>query len=565
MPGLASTITDAKIGAKIACAVGILFLAIALTGGFALRGIDKVYSVAEEVSRDWLPSVQEAGYLRFALARHRTLVARHILIAEPAQKAQTDADIETMLAQIAKHRAAYEPLISSPEEKTLYEAFAQAFAAYAASVPQSLALSRAGDAAAAAANWASKIAIFSEADQALGKIVEINEAGATLSTRNAGDTMGIVRFQIATLVGCAVAFAIAGYLFLVATVSKPIVAMTAAMKRLADKDMDANIPAIGRKDEIGAMAAAVQVFKDSMARADRLEAQAAQERAVREARAAAIAKLTQAFDASARSVVASLSNSAEALQANAAAMTQTAETTSHRATAVAAASEQASTNVQTVASSAEELSASILEISRRVAESATISKTAVDQADKTTATVQTLVAVAAKIGDVTKLINDIASQTNLLALNATIEAARAGDAGKGFAVVASEVKNLASQTSKATEEISGQIAAIQQASGETVDAIGAISGTIRTLSEIAAAIASAVEEQGAATQEIARNVQQAAAGTAEVSSNIAGVTKAASDTGHVATQVRGGAAQVTDQAALLKREVDGFLDGVRAA
>jgi methyl-accepting chemotaxis protein len=565
MSGLSDKFLSLKIGTKIAAAVGILFLMLAATGGFALRGIGNVQEASEDIAKNWLPSIQETGYLRFAISRHRTLVIRHLVASDPAAKTATDQELVDIATQIQKHRAIYEPMISTAAENAAYRAFAAAFETYLQSAERTLDHSRRGDMEGGAIVWVDAGPIFVAADKGLSDVIDANEAGAAQSARTADEVAALVRLKIAIFIASAIVLSVLICWLLVATVSRPVVAMTQAMRRLADKDMTAEIPAMGRSDEIGLMAAAVQVFKDNMQRADTLEAAAATERAAREARAAKVLKLTQNFDAAARKVVGALSSSATAMQSSAKAMTQTAESTSQQATAVAAASEQASTNVQTVASSAEELSASIQEISRRVAESATISKSAVDQADRTTATVQSLVAVAAKIGDVTKLINDIASQTNLLALNATIEAARAGDAGKGFAVVASEVKGLASQTSRATDEISEQISAIQSASADTVKAIGEITTTIRTINEIAAAIAAAVEEQGAATQEIARNVQQASAGTSEVSSNIAGVTKAAADTGHAADQVNDGAVEISNQASLLKREVDGFLDGVRAA
>jgi methyl-accepting chemotaxis protein len=226
---------------------------------------------------------------------------------------------------------------------------------------------------------------------------------------------------------------------------------------------------------------------------------------------------------------------------------------------VAAASEQAATNVQTVASAAEELSASIREIQQQMATSARIAQQAVEQVDRTDTTVTGLVQAADKIGEVVNLISDIASQTNLLALNATIEAARAGEAGKGFAVVASEVKNLANQTAKATEEIGQQIAAMQTATGDSVQAIRGIGATIKQISEVTTTVASAVEEQGAATQEISRNVQQASAGTQEVSSNITGVSQAATQTGTAAGQVLSAARELAQQGQKLNTEIEAFL------
>ncbi len=271
------------------------------------------------------------------------------------------------------------------------------------------------------------------------------------------------------------------------------------------------------------------------------------------------------FEARLKGVIDAVASAATELQATAETIAGTAETSSQRATAVAAASEQASTNVQTVAAAAEELSKSIAEISHQVQGSTSIANTAVDEARRTDGRVQALTETAQKIGEVVQLINDIASQTNLLALNATIEAARAGEAGKGFAVVASEVKSLATQTARATEDISAQVTAIQGATQEAVEAIRSIGSTIGRISEASTAIASAVEEQGAATQEIARNVQQAAAGTHEVSDNIAGVTTAAGETGAATTQMLSAAKELAGQAETLRRDVANFFEKAQAA
>ncbi|HEX2116061.1 MAG TPA: HAMP domain-containing methyl-accepting chemotaxis protein [Alphaproteobacteria bacterium] len=348
-------------------------------------------------------------------------------------------------------------------------------------------------------------------------------------------------------------------------IARPIVGMTQAMTALADGNKQIDVVGADRKDEIGAMAKAVLVFKENMVRSDALAAEQARERAAREERARRVESSAQRFDQSVSGVIRSVSAATTQLQGSAQTMSAAAEEASRQATAVASASDEASTNVQTVASAAEELSSSIDEIGRQVSQSARIAQAAVNDAEKTNHTVQGLADAAQRIGDVVKLINDIAAQTNLLALNATIEAARAGEAGKGFAVVAAEVKNLANQTAKATEEIGAQIAGIQASTKESVAAIQGIGSTIREINEIATSIASAVEEQGAATREIARNVQQAAAGTSEVSSNIAGVTKASSTTGQTAGEVLSAAQEMAKQAESLRGEVERFLAEVKAA
>jgi methyl-accepting chemotaxis protein len=345
----------------------------------------------------------------------------------------------------------------------------------------------------------------------------------------------------------------------------PLQSMTNVMGKLAGGELTIDIPATQRRDEVGHIAKAVLVFKENMIKARDAAKREAEEQKAREVRAQKIDGLTRDFDSDVSLVVKTVASATTEMQATASSMTATAEETSRQATAVAAAAEQASTNVQTVASASEELSSSITEISRQVSESARIAAQAVQEADHTNTTVQGLADAAQKIGDVVKLINDIAGQTNLLALNATIEAARAGDAGKGFAVVASEVKSLANQTAKATEDIATQINAIQSATQNAVGAIQGIGKTIGAISQIATTIASAVEEQGAATQEIARNVQQAASGTTEVTSNISGVNQAAAETGTAATQVLASASELSQQSETLRGQVEKFLAAVKAA
>ncbi|MEO5375448.1 MAG: methyl-accepting chemotaxis protein [Alphaproteobacteria bacterium] len=370
-------------------------------------------------------------------------------------------------------------------------------------------------------------------------------------------------------IGLSIGAAVLGLLFawLIASgVTNPVKAMTDAMTRLAGGDKSLTVPALDNKDEIGAMAKAVQVFKENAIKVDRMTAEAEEQKKQAEIeKRRAMNQLADNFESSVKGVVNGVASAATEMQSTAESMSAISEETSRQSTAVAAASEQASANVQTVSAAAEELSSSINEISRQVATAAKISASAVDQARHTNEIVQGLATAAGRIGEVVDLINDIAAQTNLLALNATIEAARAGEAGKGFAVVANEVKSLANQTGKATEEISQQIGAVQNSTREAVAAIQAIGGTISEISEISSTIASAVEEQGAATKEIARNVDQAAAGTQDVSRNISGVTQAAEEAGQSANQVLVAAGELSRQAETLRGEVNGFISRVRAA
>ena len=355
--------------------------------------------------------------------------------------------------------------------------------------------------------------------------------------------------------------------FIGRSVSRPLSAMTAAMIELAKGNFAIVLPGLGRADEIGEIAQAVETFKvnaEQKAR-DEAEAKIQQDQITAQRRKADMIKMADDFEGAVGEIVDTVSSASTELEASAGTLTSTAVRSQELATMVAAASEEASTNVQSVASATEELTSSVNEISRQVQESARMANDAVDQARKTNDRVGELSKAAARIGDVVELINTIAGQTNLLALNATIEAARAGEAGRGFAVVASEVKALAEQTAKATGEIGQQISGIQSATQESVNAIQEISGTIERLSEISSTIAAAVEEQGAATQEISRNVQHAAQGTMQVSSHITDVKQGASETGSASSQVLAAAQSLSGDSNRLKLEVGKFLNSVRAA
>jgi methyl-accepting chemotaxis protein len=409
---------------------------------------------------------------------------------------------------------------------------------------------------------------FVESQKGLGAIIGVRDAFYDNAEQILGAAGSSARFSFLVALAGLIAVAIASVSLVIMVrrrVCQPIVELTASMAQLAGGDVSGVIPGVERNDEIGAMASAVRVFKDNKIVADRLVAEQEAENDVKMRRARVLDDLTRAFEIKVTELVGGLSTASATMETTAQSMSSTASATNRQAGVVAAASEQTSTNVQTVASATEELTSSISEIGRQVTQSTEIAARAVDNARRSGDTARSLAEGAQKIGDVVTLIQSIAAQTNLLALNATIEAARAGDAGRGFAVVASEVKSLAGQTAKATTEISEQIAAIQAASDETVQAIKNVVDVITEIDQIGIAIASAIEEQGSATREISRSVQEAARGTQEVNANISGVQRAADDTGAAANQVLGAAEQLSSQSRDLAGQFNRFLSEVRAA
>ena len=559
------TFAGISIKGKIGGAVALMVACTLLLGLFAVDRLNRVDGAAAELRNKSLPAVRLLGLMAFNAERLRL----NQYIVATTTVAERKREMLVLTAQrVTEFEAvyqAYERLITPGKERDRAAAVATSWHSYKLFSDELLRLVTQGDTAEAVVLLDRMNPAMNTFRAAMQSVGAYNVEQGRLVASEGEAISNSARQWVAGVLCAAVLIGVLLWVAMARTISGPIALMTAAMGRLARNDVAAAIPGIGRRDEIGSMAGAVQVFKDSMVRNMELSSAHERDRTIKLERTARLESLVGGFEARVGTLTGQLTTASGQMEHTARGMTNTAAKTNDQAAAVAAAAEITSSGVNTVAAAAEQLTSSIGEISRQVAHSARVSERAVADARRTAGVMHTLSDGAQRIGDVVALINSIAGQTNLLALNATIEAARAGDAGKGFAVVASEVKSLAQQTANATEEIGSQIGQLQSATTEAVAAIGTIAQVIEEIGSVAVAIAAAVEEQGAATSEISRSVQRTAASTLTVTGNIVEVSQAANDAGTAANQVLSAASDLSLQANQLSIAFNSFVTEVRAA
>ena len=558
-----------KIGTRLKLGFAALFLLIIGLTAISVGEVSRIETSLGTIND--VNSVRQRYAINFRGSVHdRAIALRDVtLLTDPAQLAGVFHDIDRLTEAYRQSAEPLDRMLNNPEDRrsedfrilaTIKETEAKTLPA----IDQVIALQKAGN-----LDQARKVLIeearpdFTEWLARINQFIDLEEAKNQKEGHNARDVAQGFRLLMSGL--CLAALALgAGVAWWTLASIAPLGRATRVMLRLAEGDLDIEVPRITHRDEVGDIVSSLQVFKDSAVEKRRLEAeQALGEQRAAEARREALRQLAAAFESEIGSVVTSVSSAAGQLRSSAKYMAETAASTSAQATTVAAAAELASGNVQTVASATEELSVSTREISSQVQRSRQVAERADGEARQTSSLIEMLSENVASIGEIVSLINDIASQTNLLALNATIEAARAGEAGKGFAVVAGEVKHLASQTARATGEISSKIAAVQSGTASAVQAISSIAQVIGEMGDISASVANAVDQQSSATVEIARSVEQASTGTRQVSRTIDEVGSAARKTGEVANDISDSSIDLSRQAEALRQGVDRFLGSIR--
>ena len=540
------------ISKKLSLIFGPLALALAILGSVSVIGFTRLAHEVETLFQEGLLETEATAELAIAFERQRALVG--------------GAPAEFDLERIAADRAAFEALAEEMQ------------AALGAEGGSSAALETYRTEALVVFDRAASFAQQDAIDQLEGPVAEAEVIAQTMITdrfdaarEHADSTMLSVQrlasdnvIILTVVITVSLALVIVGGFLLVLRIARPLKSITMVIERLADGDHSVSVPTIRSRDEIGLMATAVGVFKANAVKVRQMQAdQEASKRRTEEEKRAAMARLAGEFEAKVGHVVEQVGGSATQMQTTAQSMSRLSASTSAQAGAVAAAAEKATGNVESVASASQQLGASIVEISQQVRHQSGMAEKAAEAADASNTQVTGLTEKVASIGAVVELITSIAKQTNLLALNATIEAARAGEAGKGFAVVASEVKNLALQTAKATDEIAGQIGAVQSQTDATVSSIRMINETISAVREASTAVAAAIEKQNTSTHEIGRSTEEASQATREVSDAIGGVSGAADESGRGAQDVLASAQQLSDQARELQSAVADFVERVR--
>jgi methyl-accepting chemotaxis protein len=561
MSGMSIRATLIAIFATIICLVGI-------QSWLAFANVNRLGGSIEATFGDLIPSIVAAKDMQGAWSAMQLAEAGHVLAKSPEARQGAEDDIKAAEAVWTKNLAFYKGLIDPAhvEEAKRFADIEAHYAAYQVERTNILNLSNAGKADEATALLKQQQdGNFRTNHDLIGTMLAANDEELRNTHEEVGASYHLTAIETLGMAAATLLVSFMAMLFSHIGIGRPLSAITGVVRRLAAGDLSTEVSYRQRRDEIGAIAEAVQVFKVSAVEKERLTDVATHEANEQTVRRGTLEDLIGTFEGQARAILAAVTSAAGELRTTAQGMAQVAAQANERGNSAAAASEEASANVDSVAAATEQLGASVDEISRRVTQSSQIAEQARRAAQGVNSDVAKLSTTASEIGNVVSLISDIAGQTNLLALNATIEAARAGESGKGFAVVAAEVKGLATQTAKATEQISAQISNVQAATARAVTSIGAIAATINQMSEIAASIMAAIQQQSSATQEISRNVNQAAIATQGVSANMVGVAHAVKETETSASAVLGAAGSLQAQSQSLGQEIETFLLGVRAA